>query len=97
MNESSAADLLSPVSDDVRPSKSSSVSANISSAKDLSSSWLFTNPAKVEGGPGSETISTNCLASSIKFANSSFASWYETFSLSQSSFACKTVEARSID
>ena len=38
LKESKAADLLSPVSEDVRPAKSSSVSAKISSAKDFSSS-----------------------------------------------------------
>ena len=75
LKESNAAALCCPVSDEVSPAKSSSVSANIKSARDLSSSWLFTNPANVVGGPGSATVFTNCLASSIKFANSSFASW----------------------
>ena len=74
LNDSRAAALCCPVSDDVSPSKSSFVSKYIRSARDLSSSWLLTNPAKVDGGPGSDTVSKNCSASSINLANSSFAS-----------------------
>ena len=38
LKESKAADLLSPVSEEVRPSNNSSVSANISSTNDFNSS-----------------------------------------------------------
>ena len=75
LKESSAFDLLSPVSDEVNPSRSSFVSSYIKLARTFNSSWLVTRFAKVFGGPGSETVFTNCSASSINLANSSFASW----------------------